>query len=355
MIKKNRFGIWVISEYINGIRVRESLHTRSKLAAIAEAERIRKARGGGTIAGRLRVSDFAASYLADLETRSSPQYHREARTVIDAFSEQYGRRYLDTITPVDCSAWIQGRRSGPRKATRSPESVNADLRMIRAAFRFAVLTLRAIPFSPWATVPRFVSDERPPRVLSISEFRAVLSAARAYDPDVADLIEVLVYTGMRRSEALRSLTWEAVDFDRGVITLTGTKGRRDHRRKFRLIPITPRVRAILEARRRDPWPFMHRDRHPWKRKAARVRIDPGHITHLFPRLARSAGVPNVSLHDLRRTAATWIASHGLPSPLLIGLLGHSDPGVTQRHYIGADLESTARVIARVESEVTAIA
>jgi len=66
--------------------------------------------------------------------------------------------------------------------------------------------------------------------------------AKSYYPDVADLIEVLIDTGMRRMEFLE-LMYKDVNFTDNLILIRVTKGN-GHRR----IPMTKRVAAILKRR-----------------------------------------------------------------------------------------------------------
>ena len=47
------------------------------------------------------------------------------------------------------------------------------------------------------------------------------------------------------------------------------------------------------------------------------------ITHVFPILARMAGLPVIRLHDCRHTAASIMLTHGIPPVIVAGMLGHS--------------------------------
>jgi len=66
--------------------------------------------------------------------------------------------------------------------------------------------------------------------------------AKSYYPDVADLIEVLIDTGIRKLEALE-LRYSYVDFDNNLIIIRVTKG--PHHRR---IPMTKKVATILRRR-----------------------------------------------------------------------------------------------------------
>jgi integrase len=67
---------------------------------------------------------------------------------------------------------------------------------------------------------------------------------------------------------------------------------------------------------------------------------------LNPAIKR-AGVPRITFHDLRHTAATNAISKGANPVLVAGMLGHSDPSLTLRryaHYLPADQKNLASLI-----------
>ena len=61
---------------------------------------------------------------------------------------------------------------------------------------------------------------------SRSQFQAIVAYIRSHNchfsTHAADLIEGLAYTGMRVGEA-RTLTWQSIDFERGMFLIHGTK------------------------------------------------------------------------------------------------------------------------------------
>lgn len=81
------------------------------------------------------------------------------------------------------------------------------------------------------------------RWLTAEEANRLLGAAReSHNPDLADLIELSLFIGLRQSEALE-LTWDRVDRSRGVLLLEMTKsGRR------RQVPLNEAADAVLARR-----------------------------------------------------------------------------------------------------------
>jgi integrase len=138
---------------------------------------------------------------------------------------------------------------------------------------------------------------------------------RLHYPDVADLVEVLVDTGMRLSEML-NLTYEDVNFSANLISIWVNKGDRP-----RSIPMTKRVRAIMEARRIGGamMPFTLKDHQAenawrWVRREMNLDKDAEFI-----------------LHSLRHTCASRLVNKGIDLYVVRDWLGHSSIQVTERY------------------------
>jgi integrase len=124
------------------------------------------------------------------------------------------------------------------------------------------------------------------------------------------LIAFYLATGMRRNEAI-NLEWQHVNFESGVIAVARAKGRRP-----RLIPLSPLARRILEGRKGRSKPF------DWY---------PSSINRMWLCVRKEAKVPDVKIHDLRKTFGTLLAQAGVSSLLTQNWMGHTDPRVTREH------------------------
>jgi integrase len=134
------------------------------------------------------------------------------------------------------------------------------------------------------------------RVLTNKELRAIWNALP--EGDYGDIVRLLVLTGQRREE-IGGLRWSEIDFERGIITLPAsrTKNGREH-----VVPMSPAVRSILEAR-----PQMHGRNQVFG-------IGEGGFSGFSrckERLDQQSRVTEWTLHDLRRTTATKMATEPL--------------------------------------------
>ena len=70
---------------------------------------------------------------------------------------------------------------------------------------------------------------------------------------------------------------------------------------------------------------------------------PDTITRRFKRLAESAGLPNIDLHDVRHSYATAGRDAGIVWKALSERIGHADVAFTMRRYVQADLVADRQV------------
>jgi integrase len=185
----------------------------------------------------------------------------------------------------------------------------------------------------------------------------------------AALYRLAINLGMREGELL-GLTWPAIDFDAGTLRIfqqlqrakmpgepqaprafllqsTKTKaGERTLRLDADLLDVLRAHRAMQEAerlRRGDDW------RDPWGNLAFTSEAGgPIHVSILldhFRGALKGAGLPSISFHDLRHTAATLMLADSVPLVTVSKVLGHSSPAITAQIYTHALDESKAEAIA----------
>ena len=77
---------------------------------------------------------------------------------------------------------------------------------------------------------------------------------------------------------------------------------------------------------------------------------PDTITRRFKQLARSAGLPEINLHDVRHSYATAGRDAKIDWKALSARIGHADVAFTMRQYVQTDLEAD-RQVANVLAEL----
>jgi len=234
---------------------------------------------------------------------------------------------LDKITSERISEF-----AGHRQALKMQiASVNNTLRALRRMLRLAV-EWGALEVAP--QVKKLPGERHRERVVSGAEEARYLAAA---PEPLASLAAVLVDTGLRPEECFR-LCWESIAWVNGRHgTLFVTHGKTNAAR--RVLPMTPRVRAILESRWERAgkpaegwvWPALTRSGHiePSSLRKQHVRT--------FETIAAQAKENNLKpirpfvLYTLRHTFLTRLGESGCDAWTLARIAGHSSIGISSRY------------------------
>jgi integrase len=160
---------------------------------------------------------------------------------------------------------------------------------------------------------RVVSRDEETEALRL--LRSKVGAKAQYYTEVADLVEVLVDVGMRLSEALR-LEYIDVDFKANLISIWINKGE-----KPRSVPMTKRVRSIMEARKLAN-----------KVKPFKITVDQAERAWQWVRLEMGLqDDKEFVLHALRHTCASRLVNNSVDLYVVKEWLGHSTIQVTEKY------------------------
>lgn len=157
---------------------------------------------------------------------------------------------------------------------------------------------------------------------------------------IRTLVEVLLSTGMRVSEAL-SLNRDVLESPNGEVEIRGKGG------KWRTVFLSPRclcwIRRLLEFRSdQHPAVFITTGRTP-------RRLTRNDMSKLFRRLRQRSGVEkHLTPHLLRHTFCTSLLHRGADITFIKELAGHQDIQTTARYYLGVDNKAIRKVLERCQ-------
>lgn len=214
-------------------------------------------------------------------------------------------------------------------AARHPGAANRLKSLLSCMFRLACdwgylpdnypnPTLR-IPSYPEGERDRFLSDEEHARLEAALDEEQCLY--------VRSFFRLLLRTTLRKGELLR-LHWADIDLKAGEVRLYKTKNKS---RRTLYLPLSSSAAQILQELPRcenNPHVFPgydHRARQ-WSADKGRATFD-----HAWRKIRNKAGLHDVWIHDLRRTAASYMAQSGESLYLIGRTLNHSSPGTTMRY------------------------
>ena len=226
---------------------------------------------------------------------------------------------LSDLTGIRIAAWL---------------AIEAETRPTRAALAFRLLSV----FINWcdsqaeyaglvpsgACKAQQVRDEMPSkntkegdslqREQLTSWFKAVRELS---NPVLSAYLQALLLTGARRRE-LSALQWHDVDFQWLSMTI------RDKVEGERTIPLTPYVAHLLAALpRRNEWVFSS----PTSENGQIAEPTPAHKRALI-----NAGLPDLTLHGLRRSFGSLAEWTETPAGVVAQIMGHKPSAIAEKHY-----------------------
>jgi integrase len=198
-------------------------------------------------------------------------------------------------------------------------TANGAMVALRTIWNFAAIRVPDLPPNPVARLKRqwfrVAPRERHVAADDLGRFYAAVKAMKDDNRLAHDFMLLLLFTGLRRSEAA-GLTWKEVDLKARAIRLPAARTKAKRRLD---LPMSDFVHELLVARR-----ALGRD-------GDYVFPGDGESGHLqepkkaFAAASKAAGV-KVSPHDLRRTFITVAAGCPMPIFALKGLVNHAVGG-----------------------------
>jgi integrase len=266
-------------------------------------------------AGEATVGDLLKLYLANAKDRSS--FKQSDGYVRLHLQPAFGKLNADALTTqlLDAFKDLKRRHDPPYAAA----SINRMLEALSAAYR---LGRENMP--PLTTFkPKIVMEDESGNVRQGFLHHADYLRMRAELPEHQRmLIDIGYHWGMRRGEIL-GLKWSQVDWDGSCVRLDKmqTKGR-----TARNAPLYGEMRTILEAayEARDlacPFIVNFEGRGMVETKTAWIRA------------RKNAGLPELLIHDLRRTAVRNMSRAGISRPVAKLISGHKTDSMFTRYDI----------------------
>lgn len=202
-----------------------------------------------------------------------------------------------------------------RGAGRSDGTLWTELGHLRIALAWAVKK-GLIEKAPYVKRPQQPAPKRD--YLTRDQFNRFLAACEY--PHLRRFVIIAITTGARAS-AILDLTWDRVDFERGLVDLSSEDTIKRKRRPT--VPMNRSLRAALsEAKNGAISNFVIE----WAGEKV------GSVKKGISRAAKRSKLDFVTPHVLRHSAAVWMAEGGREMEEIAQFLGHSDSRITERVY-----------------------
>ena len=243
-------------------------------------------------------------------------YYRPGLRAIQRFKPLANLR-LNEVTSEHAAYFAASRQAEGLQVS----SVNSSLQVLRRVLRCA---------ADWGVIEKapqiklLPGERHREHVVSLDEEARYLAAAR--EP-LASVATVLAETGMRPDECHR-MRWEEITWANGRNgTILVTHGKTAAAR--RVLPMTPRVRTVLQTRWENAgkpvegwvWPAPTRSGH----------IDRSTLKKQHKNAVRVSGVRPFVLYSLRHTFLTRLGASGCDAWTLARIAGHSSVAMSARY------------------------
>lgn len=229
---------------------------------------------------------------------------------------KWGKMHLDEITTQAVAKWLAEKRD----AGLAPATVEKIRIVFNRSFELALKWGTAgVKVNPVRGIPRPKFSNARERFLSSKEAGKLLAAvAGSPNPQLRNIVGLLLYTGARKNELLQA-QWQHVDLERKVWFIPTSKTG-----KSRHVPLSQPALDII-----DQLPRF--DKCPWLLPNPETRKPYGDIKRAWTTAREEAGMPDLHLHDLRHSAASFMINAGIDLFAVGRILGHADHQSTMRY------------------------
>ena len=289
------------------------------------------------------VSDLISRYLKQLE-KQNPKRHHDVKPKLDWWQKEIGHC---TLADISKSVIAEKRElliteklgKGKKQWTRTPATANRYMTVLSHLFTVAVNEWELLEAHPMKKLSKLKEPRGRVRFLDDDERTRLLKACQASKYAALYTIVVLALsTGARRGE-ITSLCWGDVDFKRQVITLQETKnGER------RVLPLTGHAYDCLKEHnkiRRIDTDFVFPSADP--KQATNFQ-------YYWDTAVKAANLTDFRFHDLRHSAASYLAMNGASLAEIAEVLGHKTLAMVKR-YAHLSEAHTSKVVASMNAKI----
>lgn len=270
-----------------------------------------------------------------------PKSADKKRLHIEYWRGKFGPLWLADVTPaaiVKCRNELLAGQT-IRKRQRTPATVVRYLATLSHVFSIAMRDWQWVDDNPLRKITKPREPRGRERFLSDIERERLLAACRSSKSDVLyTVVVVAISTGMRRGEIM-NLNWDDIDLQRGTILLKETKNG-----SSRCVPLSGHARELLtrlsKVRRIDT-------RLVFPNKYGTSPIE---LKRPWDAALLTAGLEDFRFHDLRHTAASYLAMNGATTVEIAAVLGHKTLDMVRR-YSHLTNNHTAKVVGSMNDKI----
>ncbi len=261
------------------------------------------------------IERYRSEILPDLDSGESREAH------LKFWSEKLGYRTLAEIKTAEIVRFRDSLRSG--KLTNG--TINRYIATLRHMLNIAKRRWGLIERNPAADVESLREPKGRERFLSDDERTQLLDVCNTISQDLYVAVVLALTTGARKTE-IWSLAWLQVDLDEDRITFFETKND-----STRSVPLIEPAKSLLVEHKQIRDRLPEEERSPFIFPAKRDQNESYDFTYQWRRALKSSGIQDFRWHDLRHTAASYLAAAGVSDLVIAQVLGHKNLQMVKRY------------------------
>ena len=276
------------------------------------------------------LADAIDRYLEVVYPRSARRKNERNQTrILQWWRAELGARSLSSITRTVIA---EARDKLAKRKTRydrpiSGSTINRHMASLSGVLKVTVKEFGWLTKNPVTNVRKFAEGKGRERFLTESERDALLEECKA-SPCTAllPMVQLALATGARKGE-LFALQWAGVDLDRRTARFVDTKNG-----DSRTVPLAQTAVDVLKA---------------WRKGRLRVGavfpVNMGTLDVSWQAARDAAGLHDVRFHDLRHSAASYLAMSGASLMDIAAILGHKTLAMVKRYSHLSEQHTTAAI------------
>ena len=280
-----------------------------------------------TEAKKRTLEELIERYIRDVLPTKPKSMNAQGRQL------RWWKNELGYLSLADISPSLLAETRDKLHQGRQPATVVRYMAALSHAFTVATNEWEWLDDNPMRKVRKPKEPRGRVRFLSDEERVRLLNACKASDcKQLYPVVVLAISTGMRQMEIM-GLSWADVDLNRGYIILHETKN--DERRS---VPLVGHAKELLQemdkVRRIDTDLLFFSETKP---------VAPVFIRTPWGKALKEAGIEDFKFHDLRHTAASYLAMNGASLAEIADILGHKTLQMVKR-YAHLSEQHTSKVL-----------
>jgi site-specific recombinase XerD len=302
----------------------------------AARELLRKAKLGddplelpSSVLGPTVASFFSDRYLPYIKTYKR-SWLTDDSMMRNHLLPMLGHKHMGAISAPDVAVFVNQMRT----QGYAPGTCNRALVLLRYGFTLALRwKVAGIDSNPVTEIKNLRDDNKLERFLTNEQMSSLMAAVRESDSGMLQhIVLFLLYTGARKREVLDA-TWADVDWQRKSWRIPKTKSG-----KIRHIPLSAGAVQLLSTLREMT------EQLGGMNSVAKGQLATRHIFanpqtgvpytsfyYSWDAARKRAGLPDLRVHDLRHSFASFLVNAGRSLYEVQELLGHADIRTTSRY------------------------